>query len=452
MAEADSISEKFSSDFLDHVKAVVENSTKNTCDLPLCVRKAVPDVSIDGWIANQSDAKKVYWQNRAGSVEIGGVGEGLTFSPDELKSLMRLGDDINLTAIFVRSFNPDEEQDKNWQGYPRQICFIPRMFLRRLDNDYFIEHCLVVHPGDTLDTILEQVQKLSSNVDDEDVRQPVQFILRLKRHMPGHDGWARNIKAATDAIAGGGLQKIVLSRRSDFELDRAVDPFALFRTVTELHPGTYQFYYQPKANSAFMSVTPERLFYRNDKSVSLEAVAATEKRGADAEEDILIEQRLLSDNKQLQEHNIVVEYITEHLAPLCEGNVQVQNPLIFKLAEVQHLRTQMSATLKAVDDISLINNLHPTPAVGGLPKEKALAVIEDLESHCRGWYAGAIGVISREATEIAVGIRSLVMRDRELSVFTGAGIISASDAEREWDEIDSKNILNGLLNTREITR
>ncbi|MEZ5357882.1 MAG: isochorismate synthase [Candidatus Zixiibacteriota bacterium] len=444
MAEANSTTGDVSPEFLAHIESVLETAVKNRCSLPLRVRRKVPKLSVLDWLDNQYQNQKIYWRSRDGRVEIGGIGMAFILTED-IQRVLQIAGDPGLTVSFNLSFDPESENDDIWSGFARKSCYIPDTVLKRIDDEYYIEHCLSINSGIRVADILLLIRILKYETDDTDNRQPAQFVLRLKKHSPDFAGWKKNIDAAKKAINSGRIKKIVLSRRSDFELDRSVKPIDFFRTLAENSPGTYLLFYQRNATEAFMSLTPERLFARRGRNISLEAIAATERRGADTTEDIRIEQQLLSDTKQLQEHRFVVDYIVDTMALECEEPLQVMPAEVLKLERIQHLRTPMSGVLKAVDDERLIRMLHPTPAVGGLPKADAMKLIAEIESHHRGWYAGAMGFFSSDEAEIAVGIRSLVMRGRDLSVFTGAGIVAASDAKQEWAEIDSKNILNGLL-------
>ena len=94
-------------------------------------------------------------------------------------------------------------------------------------------------------------------------------------------------------------------------------------------------------------------------------------------------------------------------------------------------------------DWQLLQKIHPTPAVGGSPRRKALSQIRALEQHQRGWYAGACGFISEDVSEFTVAIRSGLWHQNQLHLYTGAGILTGSDAEAEWQELDTK--LNSML-------
>lgn len=451
MAAANLTTGEISPELLSRIRTVITHARQYDLSLPLIIRRNISGISPRGWLGNQSSERKIYWRNRDGSIEIAGVGDAYAIDSEEFGTIQRLIDDDRMRFIFVRAFTMASKQDNIWTAFPRHVCFLPRTVICRGHDVYAVEQCLVVTPNDSFDDIQRQIHNLSFTANDADMRQPVGVTLQLKRHRPDAAGWAKNIDACKQAMAGGTVDKVVLSRRSDFETDREVNPFDFFCRLAEGVSGTFQLYFQPDTACAFMSLTPERLFHRTGRALSLEAIAATENRGGDDDEDNRLRQKLIADSKQQNEHRFVVNYIVEKTAPLCGGSVRVEPAGVLKLDRIQHLRTPVFGTVDKVDDIGLVERLHPTPAVGGYPKDSALTLIDRLEPFDRGLYASPVGIVSHEETEIAVGIRSLVMRGRQLSVFTGAGIVEASVAEREWAEIDSKNILNGLLNAREKT-
>jgi menaquinone-specific isochorismate synthase len=112
---------------------------------------------------------------------------------------------------------------------------------------------------------------------------------------------------------------------------------------------------------------------------------------------------------------------------------------VLKLHQCQHLRTHIEGILEQDNtDADLLRTLHPTPAVGGLPKEGAVRWIAEAEPFDRGWFAGPVGWIGGDSAEFAVGIRSGLVSDTTLSLYAGAGIVPGSEAEQEWAEIENK--------------
>ena len=121
---------------------------------------------------------------------------------------------------------------------------------------------------------------------------------------------------------------------------------------------------------------------------------------------------------------------------------------ILQLRRLQHLKRHIHATLQPeVSDAQLLTALHPTPAVGGTPRRKALAYLREHEPFHRGWYAGACGLISDDVAEFAVAIRCMLLSGSTLRLYAGAGIVAGSEPAAEWQELDDKlaNLLGLLL-------
>ena len=143
--------------------------------------------------------------------------------------------------------------------------------------------------------------------------------------------------------------------------------------------------------------------------------------------------------KDIVEVELVREGISQSLEPLCKVLKIDQSPQTVQTSSVQHLKFAITGTLgESVDDADLVMSLSPTPAVGGLPKDGAVRAIAELEPFDRGWYAGPVGWISRDAATFAVAIRSALIERSEIHLYSGAGLVAGSDPETEWQELESK--------------
>ncbi|MCX6833694.1 MAG: isochorismate synthase, partial [candidate division Zixibacteria bacterium] len=185
--------------------------------------------------------------------------------------------------------------------------------------------------------------------------------------------------------------------------------------------------------------SPERLYRREGDSIETEAVAGTRPRAPDQCEDGRLASELTTSDKDRYEHDLVVSGIREDLAKICERFDTAAPAALIKLSAVQHLRTQFEGKLKRnVDDMAILSALHPSPAVGGYPCEKAVSHLRKIESLDRGWYAGPIGWLDAANAEFAVGIRSALIHDNRMDLFSGAGIVAGSTSDAEWHEIENK--------------
>ena len=166
------------------------------------------------------------------------------------------------------------------------------------------------------------------------------------------------------------------------------------------------------------------------------AVAGSIRRSADAAEDAALAAELLASEKDREEQAIVVDAIRNQLAPIADTLQVAPEPSVMTLRFVQHLATEISGTLpEARGLLSVAGLLHPTPAVGGQPRDVALALVDEHEGFDRGWYAGPIGWLGADDDgELCVALRCGIVDHTRATLFAGCGIVADSDADAEWEE------------------
>jgi len=254
--------------------------------------------------------------------------------------------------------------------------------------------------------------------------------------------WTASVRDAVERIRAGDLRKVVLAQGLAVETERSVDAAALLDGLGASNPDCYRFLVEPGPDrpAAFLGASPERLVRLHGRTVGTGALAGTTGRGDTPEEDEWLAEELAADPKNRREHDLVVEAVRDQLAPF--GRVRVGDRAVRRLATVQHLHTPISATLASdAHVLDVVEALHPTPAVGGLPPDRALATLRATEQFDRGWYAAPVGWFDAAGNgEFAVGIRSAVVSPdrRRLTAFAGVGIVADSDPDAEWDEVQLK--------------
>lgn len=247
------------------------------------------------------------------------------------------------------------------------------------------------------------------------------------------------VRWALATIGDGPLDKVVLARRVGLTVDTEVDPLLVFQHLVGATPGCFHFAFRPGERTAFIGASPERLFRRRGNRVVTEAVAGTRRRGETAEADAALRRELMSSAKERREHAFVQEALEKDLETLCSSVDEPVPPSDLALARGRHLHAALAGTLrKEVSTVDLLDVLHPTPAVGGVPAEEALTAIRAQEPFDRGWYAGPVGWIGTDAAEFAVAIRSGLIRNSDIALFSGAGIVEGSVPGQEWEEIEQK--------------
>lgn len=248
--------------------------------------------------------------------------------------------------------------------------------------------------------------------------------------------WNQNINTAKSYIKKGKFDKIVLARSLQIQSGSDIKPTVLSHHLRNAYPDCYNFLIQPDGDTSFVGATPERLAGFNDGMAQTEGLAGTISRGKSALEDASLAQELLKSNKNLQEHQFVVKAIQKSLHLLSDHIEHPDRPGIKKFQNVQHLFTPIKAKIKeGVQIHDLIRKLHPTPAVGGYPKEKSFRYIHEIEQLDRGWYAAPVGWFNLQGYgEFAVAIRSALLHKNKAELFAGCGIVKDSEPETEWNE------------------
>ena len=268
--------------------------------------------------------------------------------------------------------------------------------------------------------------------------RPASNKIIKERYYPNYDIWVKIIKKVQTIFATSDVVKIVLARIWFLKFENNIHATNLFLEMIQDNKNLYSFYCQLSSNVVFMSFSPETLFLRTYRNIFCEAIAGTRPRGQSIIDDNLLYEDLNSARKDKEEHNIVERSIFNLLETIAT-NVIISSREVLKLNYIQHIYSFFKATLNDdIDDLTLLETLHPTPAVGGYPMDIAKKWIKKLEVFDRGLYAAPIGYITKDKSEFAVAIRSALIDHKKIYVYSGAGIISSSDSQIEWKELNNK--------------
>lgn len=253
-------------------------------------------------------------------------------------------------------------------------------------------------------------------------------------------GFQQAVRRALGQIAQNQLCKIVLAHAVDIA---AAQPFHLSHSLDRLrqhHPDCYTFSVGNGRGATFIGASPERLLSTRHHTLITDALAGSAPRGRTEPEDLLLAENLLANPKERDEHQFVVEFITQQLSALGLRPSYRAVPELLRLANIQHLHTPIRAMLPAhTSPLRLVEALHPTPAVAGVPTEAACQEIRRHEPFDRALYAAPLGwVDDRGHSEFIVGIRSALIQGNRARLYAGAGIVAGSDPARELAEVELK--------------
>lgn len=341
-----------------------------------------------------------------------------------------------LTAFGGMSFDPLHEGSEMWRLFPTSQLTIPRYLIVFNNGTYYFTVNRYIEESEDINTIVTEVENTlallqEERTEDHSFRQKI-----VEQIEKDPEGWKASVQRAVDTIRANKAEKIVLARELRLSFAHRVQISVLVERLMASQAQAYVFAYE-QGDDCFIGASPERLVYVRGDSLLSTCLAGTAPRGKDEVEDKQIaNEQLLYNDKNREEHDHVVQMIKTSITPFCKEINIPDTPVILTLRNLQHLYTPVTATLKeGVSVFQLIEVLHPTPALGGVPTDKALAFIREEEHFDRGWYGAPIGWLDHNGnSEFAVAIRSGLAQDDEMSLFAGCGVMADSDPEEEYEE------------------
>ncbi len=350
--------------------------------------------------------------------------------------------------VWVGGFAFDAEgaREAQWASFPPALMILPELTFHRVAGETYLTLCAVsdpgADPGEVSAALAARVGALREGPLPLIDPHPTGSVRIASASPP--EGYERSVAAAVERIRAGELDKVVLAREVTVETPSAHDPAALYGALRELFPSCFCFCCG-SPEGAFLGASPELLVRRSGSSADTVGLAGSTRRSADPSVDDHLGEQLRTSDKERSEHEIVVRRIERSLRPYSVWVEAAPEPGLVKVANIQHLGTPIHAQLaEPRSAVDLAGRLHPTPAVGGEPREQSLRVIAELETLDRGWYAGPVGWMdAAEDGEFCVALRSALLRDRTAHLFAGAGIVADSRPDAELAETELK--LGALL-------
>lgn len=382
--------------------------------------QTVPAMDLMAWLEAQPLYPKVFWKELDSSVTRAAVGNLLLF-PQVPEFTETSAEAVRLYGGM--RFGDSCPNDTTWQGFPNSCFWLPEIEISQEGDEARIVHYSLNAPK------IENLEKLSFPT----------YSLIDRRETPDLASWQKSVSAVLESISARQMDKLVLARKTTLQFEQVLSPWPLLSHLSKKTKHTTLFAFQLSSALCFLGATPEKLFKREGNQFHADAVAATRPRGKTPEEDLQFEKDLLTNAKEQREFYIVKEYLDSILFPLCSAMQWEEKDRVLKGSHVQHLFNRLSAELKpSISDADLIRALHPTPALGGYPREESLKFIKQIEPFDRGWYGAPVGVVGNQSTSLYVAIRSALVRGSSLNLFAGTGLVPGSVAEREWEELEQK--------------
>ncbi len=270
--------------------------------------------------------------------------------------------------------------------------------------------------------------------DDSSLLEPVEFTPEL-----GKQEFMKRVEQAKQHIVDGDIFQVVLSQRMKASFD--ADPFTFYRHLRRANPSPYMFYLDFD-DYVVLGASPESLIKTKGDQIITNPIAGTRRRGRTTAEDDKLAGELIADEKELAEHKMLVDLSRNDLGRVCRvGSISIPKYMtIERYQHVMHIVSEVQGTLLAgYSGLDALAATLPAGTVSGAPKIRAMQIINDLEKERRGVYAGAVGYLNMNGdVDLALAIRTMVIKDNKAYVQAGAGIVFDSDPAAEYQETLNK--------------
>ena len=267
----------------------------------------------------------------------------------------------------------------------------------------------------------------------------------------GEENFKAAVKRAQQYILDGDIMQVVLSQRMSQPF--SASPLSLYRVLRSLNPSPYMFYYD-MGDHHVVGASPEILVRLENGTVTARPIAGTRPRGKTREQDIALAEELLADPKERAEHVQLMDLGRNDVGRVAvTGSVKVtDNMMIERYSHVMHIVSNVEGKLKpGMDAIDVLKATFPAGTVSGAPKVRAMEIIDELEPSKRGIYAGAVGYLGFNGDmDVAIAIRTGVIKNHTLHVQAGAGIVADSVPQSEW--IETQNKARAVLRAAELVQ
>lgn len=298
--------------------------------------------------------------------------------------------------------------------------------------------------------ITDAIQRLEKRIAPELLHHEsrLQTPLTVASNMT-REQYHQAVQKAVEYIRAGEIFQVVAGQRFSIEFD--LPSFELYRALRRLNPSPFMFHLSFEGFSIVGS-SPEILVRVREGTVTIRPLAGTRKRGATPEEDKMLEEELLADPKERAEHLMLLDLGRNDVGRVCAyGSVKVTDSfMVERYSHVMHIVSNVEGRLR--DDLDMIDALFagfPAGTVSGAPKIRAMEIIDELESHRRGYYGGCAGYISGNGElDTCIALRTALVKDGKLYVQAGGGIVADSDPEFEYQETVNKS--RALIRAAEI--
>ncbi len=396
--------------------------------------------------------ERFYWQNREKTMTLVGLGHAHTIQNNEKnnrfdaveaewKRLTKncVNGQVELQPILFGgfTFDPQNNVDGEWTDFPEAYFALATYQLVLRDDKAYISIHLIANAAEA-DGQLEALRKERNHLIHAAQVKEVKMYAKpeiTNYFEPYKDPYLASIDQVTALIKAKKADKVVIARSLALQFKEQVTSPQVLAQIIHEQPESYLFGLEWQ-DLLFFGASPERLVKVENGRAYSSCVAGSIQRGKTAEEDEAYGQSLLNDPKNGGEHQYVVDMIAETFRKNCVEMKIPDGPRLLKIRDIQHLFTPVEGQLNNEATIlQLTKHLHPTPALGGVPRKEAMTAIRKYEPMNRGLYAAPIGWLDAEGNgEFAVAIRSAALLKDKAYLYAGGGIVADSEPQSEYEE------------------
>ena len=362
---------------------------------------------------NFPNEERVFWVDRQSDRIVVGAKRLATVKDDD--------DRHNYAYVFYGDTFFDTVKDPKWSNMGHEMIAFTHYYIVENGESFYL------HAGESVPIENYEVPRVHHH---------------YKETSDDKADWNRLMDAIADGISSGEMTKVVSSREVEFTSEIPYNVASILANLVDNNPNCFIFGYE-KDGRTFVGASPEILVRHRGSEILSYALAGTAPKDSP---NAWTKEQLLTNKKNLVEHNIVRDRIVNTMKAITP-DVTVGETGIMELSHLYHLRTIITAKDSTKSLVEWAKLLHPTPALGGEPREKALALLQKYESHERGMYAAPFGFMKDMGDGIVVvAIRSALIIDNVLYAYAGCGVVADSNADEEYAETNNKmrTILDAL--------
>lgn len=356
--------------------------------------------------------------------------------------------------LIANPFDSRNNSQEGWQDLNKKIAYLPRLLRTEMNEKQYITlNFLITNHQELITEYSRIIEEFNEFILIESSLKKKHHSIISKKEIHVED-WMKAVDESILMLKNSSvLNKIVLARQLELITDTKIDVTDVLANLRQQQPNTYRFSIREN-NSYFIGASPERLLESTPLHFATVCVAGSIERGKTETEDNKLGEALLKDTKNIIEHSYVVQWLTKEMSALTTKLEPLSKVKLLRNRDIQHLYLPIYGKKRqGVSFKEGIEALHPSPALGGLPKQEAMDWIKNHEVMPRGLYGGPLGWVNLkdDTGEVIVGIRSGFISKNKAILYAGCGIVESSNSELERKETKVKfqpmlRALGGMLN------